>query len=140
VDETSWTADFLKGAYNFFFYAWIPILLFWLFIVVVRMARSNIAGLIALAIAGIGLGIAISTTSYQAVYEVGVFLLIPLFGALLLSGHYHEMYKIQTRDVDPVYEAMKAQIQKDIEAKKIELVEARKREEKERAKVDIDDF
>jgi hypothetical protein len=138
--EESWTADLIKGADNFFFYAWIPILLLWGFIVVVRMARSNVAGLISLAIMGILLGVLISSTSYKSVYEVGRYLLIPVFGALIISGYYHEQYRLQMRDIDPVHEQIKAQIQKELEEKKTKLVESKKKEEKEKARQDYDEF
>ena len=119
---------FSKFIHDTLYYFYIPVLLIWVFITTVRLTKSN---LIAFLLVGSGLGgliMAISTTSYETVFNVGVYALVPVFILLLISGVYHEQYKKKVESTDPVIEKLKAKIAKEIEQEKIQLHE--KREQK----------
>ena len=110
-----------KALYNFY----IPVMVIWIFICIVRMTKSNALGFAGAGVAIFAFVSMITTTSYKAVFDVAVFGLVPVFILLIISGWYHEQYKRKVAETDPVYEKVKERIAKQMEADKIKALEKR---------------
>jgi len=110
-----------KVLYNFY----IPVMVIWIFICIVRMTRSNLLGFGGAGVSIFAFVSMIATTSYKQVFDVAVFGLVPVLALLIVSGWYHEQYKRRLADTDPVYEKVKERIAKQMEAEKIKPQERR---------------
>jgi hypothetical protein len=121
-DMVNWLKQF---ANTFLTTLYIPILLIMVFLTVVRFFKSNLAGLLTTVGVGAVLGVMIAGSSYMETYPKGLTILVPVVIAYIIGGFYHSAYREKYNETDRVLETVKAQIQKEIADKKIELIEKR---------------